>query len=212
MEQYEPEIVQPIVAQRQGDDRASAFPEKHGSIEIRMRQMLQNYQDDACLVEVVAGMTRTVVKDAQGNKCFDELFGERLGVEPLGVPISEASTEYLEAPTEERVAIELRIQPHSVVLAQGKLRQGGESPDTANEPADCFLGFLANPSLLGPESAKSASLLHLPHGEPGKVHLGQAFWKGLLGLPDENVSRNSNVLVEGPDHGEGELTFSREHL
>ena len=76
VEQYEPEIIQPIVAECKGNDGASAFPEKHGSIEIRVRKVLQDHKDYACLVEVVTRMARTIVQNAQRDKCRDEPVGE----------------------------------------------------------------------------------------------------------------------------------------
>ena len=65
-----------VYRRKRANAGTSGFPEEHGSIKICMREMLQDHKDYACLAEVVAGMTRTIIQDAECNKRFDELVRE----------------------------------------------------------------------------------------------------------------------------------------
>ena len=116
VQQAEPEIVDPVVAQGQSDHRSSVLEPERGAVEIGPRQMRHDHQGDAVFCQHLPGQSRAVFEPAQLCHLPEEVWrdGTRdiLRLRRMLV----ARCQHLPAPGAERVSVHLRVGPHMVVF------------------------------------------------------------------------------------------------
>ena len=208
VQQAEPEVVEPVVAQRQCDDRSSVAEPERGPVQIGPRKVLDNHERDAVDAKKLPRLLRSLLRPAQLRDLLQEAPGHRADRIVAVREVAVRGRQHLPAPGLQRIGIHLGVRSQRGGLAVERRGGNGRAAGLFDERPDQFLG----PRRQVREVRDPPALRHCLERKPAPVQLRQRPVAGVGWPAEQHVGRDSEVLVERTRHRHRDCTLAGEDL